>query len=84
MNKKEKKKREKRMAGFMTSKSTAELAEEMKKVIEQDIPDPRPDELPHWLRQAPFDARANEEDLIDTVDTQERSKPGHEGTERGQ
>ena len=83
MNKKEKKKREKHMSGFMTAKSTAELAEEMKKDLDLEIPDP--EEVPDYLRSPTLqETRANEERFIDTVDARERSRLRHEGTERGQ
>jgi hypothetical protein len=84
MNKKEKKKREKRMTGFMTAKSTAKLAEEMKKVLDLEIPDP--EEIPAWIsnrESTPRDARADEENLIDEIDKKERSKTQHEGAKRG-
>ena len=84
MNKKEKKKREKHMAGFMTAKSTAKLAEEMEDVLAQEIPDP--EEVPVWLtdERIPRDARADEERLIDNIDKKERNKTANERAKRGQ
>jgi hypothetical protein len=83
--KKEERERERRMASFMTAKSTAELKEEIDKVLADDIPDPAEGFIPAFDFDAdppPLDERGIAEDLIDRMDEIEKAKLRDENSQR--
>ena len=81
-SKKETREREKRMASFMTAKSTAKLKDEIDKVLAEDIPDPDVPAFDFDAPATPKNQRSIEEDLIDQMDNAERAANEDANSER--
>jgi hypothetical protein len=82
MSKKEHREREKRMASFMTAKSTAKLKEEIDKVLADEIPDPVAPAFDFNAPKVPPDERATELDLMEQMDRAERAAEEDENSQR--
>tara|TARA_Y100001938_G_C7729122_1_gene253749 strand:+ start:119 stop:370 length:252 start_codon:yes stop_codon:yes gene_type:complete len=82
MSKKEQREREKRMASFMTAKSTAKLKEEIEKVLAEDIPDPVTPAFDFNTPAIPKNVRETELDLMEQMDRAERAAEEDENSQR--
>jgi len=83
-SKKEIKQRKKHMASFMTAKSTAKLTAEIEDVLSKEIPDPQ-SLPPAFDFSAPViapDERVIDEDLVDTLDIEEKAEAEDENSAR--
>jgi hypothetical protein len=83
VSKKEQRQHEKRMASFMTAKSTAELKEEVEKVLAKNLPDPESGVLDLFpIKATLYDPSEGDEASMEKMERIEKARKVDENSQR--